>query len=141
MELKGGLCDGNEQGTARKGKRDKNRRRVEELKRLAEANGTEMTDESAKAYFEMLHPQSGEISDDELDNVAGGGCYKGDGRLIVSAGHSCIEWSCKRCIAKRTHTQFGKCSVCGKLSNCNNCYWCSYEKGLWLCNNPEKKKR
>lgn len=56
MELKGGLCDGNEQGTARKGKRDKNRRRVEELKRLAEANDTEMTDESAKAYFEMLHP-------------------------------------------------------------------------------------
>ncbi len=29
---------------------------VEELKTLAEANGTEMTDESAKAYFEMLHP-------------------------------------------------------------------------------------
>lgn len=29
---------------------------VEELKTLAEANDTEMTDESAKAYFEMLHP-------------------------------------------------------------------------------------
>ena len=29
---------------------------VDELKILAEANDTEMTDDSAKAYFEMLHP-------------------------------------------------------------------------------------
>ena len=70
--------------------KEKETKTVEELKTLAEANDTEMTDE--------------------------------------------------KCIAKRTHTPFGKCSVCGKLSNCNNCYWCSYEKGLWLCNNPEKKR-
>ena len=34
----------------------------------------EMTEEQAKAYFEQFHPVSGEISDDELENVAGGGC-------------------------------------------------------------------
>ena len=45
---------------------------ADELKALAEANGEEMTEESAKAYFEKLHPQNGEIADDELDNVTGG---------------------------------------------------------------------
>ena len=46
----------------------------EELMALAKENGIEMTEESAKAYFEQLNPKTGEVSDDELDNVAGGGC-------------------------------------------------------------------
>ena len=29
------------------------------------------------------------LSDEELDNVAGGGCHKKDGRLIVTTMHSC----------------------------------------------------
>ncbi len=47
---------------------------AEELLTLAKENGMEMTDEQAKAYFAQLHPASGEIADDELENVAGGGC-------------------------------------------------------------------
>ena len=47
----------------------------EELMALAKENGVELTEESAAAYFDRLHPQTGELSDDELDNVAGGGCY------------------------------------------------------------------
>ena len=47
---------------------------AEELLVLAKENGMEMTDEQAKAYFAQLHPASGEIADDELENVAGGGC-------------------------------------------------------------------
>ena len=43
----------------------------EKLLILAKENGTEMTEESAKAYFAKLH-KSGEVSDDELDNVSGG---------------------------------------------------------------------
>ena len=54
----------------------------------------ELTEESAKAYLDLLHPQTGELSDDELDNVAGGGCHNG-GRLVVSAMHYCDEWRCK----------------------------------------------
>ena len=45
----------------------------EELIEIAKENDVEMTEESAKAYFDLLHPKTGEISDDELDNVAGGG--------------------------------------------------------------------
>ena len=44
----------------------------EELLALAKENGVELTEESAKAYFEQLNPKTGEVSDDELNNVAGG---------------------------------------------------------------------
>lgn len=53
----------------------------EELMTLAKENGMEMTEESAKAYFEKLNPKTGEIADDELDNVSGGGCSSNNGHL------------------------------------------------------------
>ena len=59
----------------------KNAKTPEELIALAKENGTEMTEESAKAYFHQLNPKTGELSDDELDNVAGGGCQSNNGRL------------------------------------------------------------
>ena len=39
-------------------------------------NNVELTEESSKAYFELVQAQSknGELSDEELDNVSGGGC-------------------------------------------------------------------
>lgn len=48
---------------------------AEELMALAKESGEEITEESAKAYFDLLNPKTGELSDDELDNVSGGGCY------------------------------------------------------------------
>ena len=48
----------------------------EELLALAKENGVELTEESAKAYFNQLNPKTGELADDELDNVAGGGCQQ-----------------------------------------------------------------
>ena len=53
----------------------------EELMALAKENSMELTEESAKAYFHQLNPKTGELSDDELDNVAGGGCQSNNGRL------------------------------------------------------------
>ena len=44
----------------------------DELMSLAKENGIELTEESAKAYFNKLHPKTGELSDSELDNVSGG---------------------------------------------------------------------
>lgn len=44
-----------------------------ELAALAKENGVEMTVEEANAYYEKLH-STGELADDELDNVSGGGC-------------------------------------------------------------------
>ena len=45
---------------------------VEELMALAKENNIELTEEKAKEYFSKLHSETGEISDDELDNVSGG---------------------------------------------------------------------
>ena len=47
---------------------------VEELIALAKENGIELTEEEAKEYFAKLNPTKGELSDDELDDVSGGGC-------------------------------------------------------------------
>lgn len=47
---------------------------VEELLTLAKENGVELTEEQARAYHAQVNPTSGELSDDELDNVSGGGC-------------------------------------------------------------------
>ena len=106
----------------------------EELLCLAKENGEEMTEESAKAYFDMLHQKQGEMTDDELDNVSGG-CNKSDGRKIVSALHSCTAFNCKKCGGKGFETFLGMvCNNCGKDANCTRCKYCSYEKGLWLCN-------
>ena len=44
----------------------------EALLALAKENGIGLTEEEAKAYFDRLHPQTGELSDSELDNVSGG---------------------------------------------------------------------
>lgn len=46
---------------------------AEELISLAKTAGIDMGEENAKQLFGQLH-QSGELSDDELNNVAGGGC-------------------------------------------------------------------
>ena len=47
---------------------------VEELLELAKASNVELSEEQAKEYFTKLNPTKGELSDDELDDVSGGGC-------------------------------------------------------------------
>ena len=47
---------------------------VEDLLELAKASNVELSDEQAKEYFAKLNPTKGELSDDELDDVSGGGC-------------------------------------------------------------------
>ena len=46
---------------------------VEELMALGKENGYPVNEKEAEFYFGKLH-KTGELSDDELDNVAGGGC-------------------------------------------------------------------
>lgn len=48
---------------------------VEELMALAKENDIELTEEKAKALFDSFNtPKTGELTDDDLDMVAGGKC-------------------------------------------------------------------
>ena len=64
----------------------------EELMALAKENGIELTEEAASTYFNQLNPKMGELADDELDNVAGGGCYSSGGRLKTTCGYKCKHY-------------------------------------------------
>ena len=123
----------------------------EELLTLAKENGYPLDEDGAKAYFEKIH-KLGELPDDELDNVAGGGCYTKDGkrRLIVTTGNSCEEFKCKHCgkIYRVARTCLNnsehECSARGNQlipCRCSNCFYCSYEGLKWLCNNEERRKK
>ena len=62
----------------------------EELMTTAKDFGVELDVETATAYFSQLNPQSGELSDDELDHVSGGGCNTSDGHTIVTCMKKCF---------------------------------------------------
>lgn len=123
---------------------------AEELQALAKESGWEMTAEEAAAYFAQLHPASGEMNDDELENVAGGGCHS-DNRLVVTVGTQKECFVCKKCGSTRGDEKteydiYGYMHFCDYTSKhatidcCNECRYCTYEKGLWLCNNPANSK-
>lgn len=116
---------------------------VEELKEMAIKENWNISDEEANAYFDELQkyktPNMGELNDDELDNVSGGGCYTKDGRLVVTVAHSCSHWTCSPCYSATRyliHAEGGRCPKCGKKKACTNCSYCTYEGGKWLCGQP-----
>ena len=118
---------------------------AEALLALAKKNGYEMTTEEAEAYFARMH-KSGELSDEELENVSGGGC-RNNGHLVVTTMYGCDLWLCKKdkrkarptgYITTDTNRPYATCPSCGRDPYCKDCYYCHYEKGLWLCYNPEK---
>lgn len=95
---------------------------AEELLALAKENNVELTEESSKAYFELVQAQSknGELSDEELDNVSGGGCgYASaslDGhyyKLVDDRSDSCERFVCLVCGGGRGHHAAG----CSALDN------------------------
>ena len=65
----------------------------EELMALAKESGIEMTKEKADEYFKQLSTSSGEISDEELDNVSrgcGGGYVAGRPHPQFGVGESVL---------------------------------------------------
>lgn len=117
----------------------KTAKNAEELLALAKENGMEMTEESAQAYFEQLN-KKGELADDEIDNVAGGGCYH-DEKLVVTVGtNACENFMCEKCGMRKTDgglgpitSHFSPYSTALHVENCGACLWCKYIDGLWLC--------
>ena len=101
----------------------------EELLAMAKAENIEMTAEEAAKYFAELH-KTGELSDEELDNVAGG-CggeeitepkYKEGDLVWISGGFAC--YTCGRYRAFKVtevhrspvgkHTYSVACPDCGE---------------------------
>lgn len=108
----------------------------EEIVSLVAENGLEMSGEQAKEYYDRLN-RLGELSDEELNSAAGGGCHKKDGRLVVTVGYSCDNYQCRYCdVAYTDHYCLGKSGTSAEWvkKNCNSCRYCSYENALWLCN-------
>ena len=117
-----------------------------------------MTAEQAAAIFNSIN-RSGEISDEELENTAGGCAVRAHGQKMVSALNSCGHWKCKYCneyngtdLKKKDHYLdeeylvdcVGAClpesdtpmySFKERGHECHDCYYCSYERGAWWCNN------
>ena len=122
----------------------RNAENVDALQAMARENGWNMTREEAKAYFDQMH-KSGALSDEELENVTGGGCRKND-HLVVTIRDSCPLWKCKNHPWAGATTWVGQpgggkqrlACPCGRENICGNCHFCHYEGGLWLCYNPEK---
>ncbi len=116
---------------------------VEELFALAKENGMEMTAEQAAEQFAQLHNE-GELSDEELNGAAGGGCHRKDGRLVVTTMYRCDFWVHEKCGKNEDACQciggydHGGYRKVGHF--CNTCKYCSYEKGLWLCNNEANRQ-
>ncbi len=59
---------------------------AEELLVLAREHNTELTEELAIKYAAKLRAEGQALSDEELDNVAGGGCGSGSGQCRKCGG-------------------------------------------------------
>ena len=109
---------------------------AEELLALAKENGIEMTAEEAQKIFAQLHSQSGELSDDELDNVSGGACYGRDDCLMTTIAYGCRYY-------EPATTKNGVNGTCGACRYWDKTYWSGLELfGMpLLCVHPKNKKR
>lgn len=95
---------------------------AEELLAIAKENNIEIAEEQANAYFEHMN-KTGELSDDELDSVAGGGCGKKtesgppfNPMLPVDEHATCEHWQEPRLYI---HVPLDEGHVCG---NCGQTY-------------------
>ena len=120
---------------------------AEELLEMAKANGVEMTEDEAATYFAQLNPKSGELSDDDLDNVAGGACQStSSGRTVVSSGcecfngqfeHVCVNPSAGDYTLRRTDNEGLRKTwaefAYGYGGRCGVCYHLEFEGGTGVC--------
>ena len=113
---------------------------AEELLAIAKENGIDITADEAKTYFAQLNPKSGELDDDDLDNVAGGACgNKGSDGVLGkeikgSADYLASCWVCGKCGSNSLdatwqahalphHIIHNKyyCGACGARAWCQSC--------------------
>ena len=96
---------------------------AEELLALAKESGVEMTADEASTYFAQLNPRSGELDDDDLDNVAGGACARTE--QARDAQDAVSSMPCPRCGA------VGDWAVLHKLKDCTDFYCANCKVIVW----------
>jgi hypothetical protein len=96
---------------------------AEELLEIAKENNVEMTAEEAATYFAQLNPKSGELDDDDLDNVAGGACARTE--QANNAQDAVSSMPCPRCGA------VGDWAVLHKLKDCTDFYCANCKVIVW----------
>lgn len=111
----------------------------EELLYLAKESGVELSEEQANTYFEQLN-KSGEMSDNELNNVSGGACGPPLPPNCVDANHSCDKWVCEHCgkpkdAVSRIHFH----NTFPIYRHCDSCKYSSFDNPRYLCNHPSGK--
>lgn len=106
---------------------------AEELLEIAKENNVEMTAEEAATYFAQLGPKSGELDDDDLDNVAGGAgrCDAPTNQTLFPEGTkmryklgNCLRCSTNLWIAKNDTVWdiIPTCVNCGSAAGCYQTY-------------------
>jgi hypothetical protein len=118
---------------------------AQELKELAAKENMPLTDEQAEEYFAELQEylkkqQTGELSDDELDDVNGGKCKISCPN--VEPGGWCSGWVCAKCKGtKKTEVWASDraqmvgwiCSNCRVRVQCINCKYCKRAIVNYVC--------
>ena len=114
----------------------------EELLALAKEMNIELTAAEAEETFALLH-KKGELADQELENVSGGGCdttVDGKDYRVVTAGLTCINGNYAYYRDKdanylntsnedlrKTWAMFGEYGMCGQ------CRWLEFKGAIGYC--------
>ena len=104
------------------------------------AHGCEVTAAELEEFMKK-GGKSGELSDDELDDVAAGkkcGTVYKDGRPVVTVCNGCEHYRCGKCKKPDAYAVGKWCRYCMAPRSCNTCNFCEYTGGLWICNNPKR---
>ncbi len=96
----------------------------EELLALAEEAGMDLRPEDVEACFTQLHPAQEELSDDELDDVSGGGCGGSSNTNEDTGFTTKVCCGCYQTVQfeKRLDPEgdidgyFGQCPNCGRIN-------------------------
>ena len=115
------------------------------LAEFLKTNGCEATEEELKAFMDSKMNKKGELDDDELDSVAGGGkcgtIYKNK-RPVITVGNTCDLWRCEKCHTRKrdmgSSMTVDECITCRAWGVCSNCEYSRAESGLLLCYHPQR---
>ncbi len=109
----------------------------EEIMKIAEENDIEMCKEEAEMIYKQLHT-SGEVSDEELESVAGGGCKGSGGLTIVTSACKCFNGQFEQADLSRSSDMQIMWSVFSGGGNntkkvCGECKHLVFKSGIGYC--------